>query len=180
MSKRLALDRFLAQVETRAYKMALFKVRDVDEAMDIVQDAMIVLVRKYAMKPEAQWAPLFYRILQNRITDSHRKAGLYARVFSIFHSDDPEETGNDAIQSVPDGYASEPDFQAGMQNTTRKLNYAIEQLPARQQQAFLMRAWEGLSVADTAHAMECSQGSVKTHYSRAVHRLRDVMKEDWL
>ena len=180
MSKRLALDQFLAGVEKRAYRMAMFKVRDVDEAMDIVQDAMMTLVRKYSDKPEAEWPPLFYRILQNRIKDSHRKAGLKARFFSVFHSDDPEETGTDAIQSAPDGYASEPDFQVGMQNATQKLNGAIEQLPARQQQAFLMRAWEGLSVADTARAMQCSEGSVKTHYSRAVHRLRDVLKEDWL
>ena len=180
MSKRIAMDQFLAGVEKRAYKMALFKVRDVDEAMDIVQDAMMTLVRKYALKPESQWPPLFYRILQNRITDSHRKASLHARFFSIFHSDDPEETGADVIQSAPDGYASEPDFQVSMQNATQKLHCEIELLPVRQQQAFLMRAWEGLSVADTAHAMRCSQGSVKTHYSRAVHRLRAVLKEDWL
>ena len=180
MSERVALNQFLAGVEKRAYKMALFRVRDVDEAMDIVQDAMMILVRKYAAKPESQWAPLFYRILQNRITDSHRKAKLSARLFSVFRSEDPDEIAADVIQSAPDGYAAEPDFQVGMQDATTKLNSEIERLPARQQQAFLMRVWEGLSVADTALAMHCSQGSVKTHYSRAVHRLRDVLKEDWL
>lgn len=184
MVNTVALNQFLAGVEKRAYRIALFKVKDVDEALDIVQDAMLTLVRKYAAKPEAEWAPLFYRILQNRITDTHRKSSLRARFFSVFKVDQTEpwmdETDADPIQNAADGYATEPDFRSSMINASEKLNTAVEQLPQRQQQAFLMRAWEGLSVAETAFAMHCSQGSVKTHYSRAIHRLREVLKEDWL
>ena len=179
MTDTTALNRFLAGVERRAFRMARFKVNDVDEAMDIVQDTMMTLVRKYAAKPEEQWAPLFFRILQNRITDAHRKRSLHARFFSVFRPGDVDEPALDPIQSAADGYSAEPDFQVSLLNTTTRLNKAVEDLPPRQQQAFLLRAWEGLSVADTATAMSCSQGSVKTHYSRAVHSLRDTLQEDW-
>ena len=157
--------------------MAQVAVRDVDEAMDIVQDTMMTLARKYGNKPESEWKPLFYRILQNRITDSHRRSTIKKRIFSIFRPSGDEE-GLDPIESAPGLYADEPDFRLEMTRTTERLEAAIAELPRRQQQAFLLRTYDGMDVRDTARAMKCSQGSVKTHFSRAVHKLREVLEDN--
>ncbi|MCZ6888001.1 MAG: RNA polymerase sigma factor [Gammaproteobacteria bacterium] len=171
------LNRFLMSVERRAFRMAQIAVRDVDEAMDIVQDTMMTLARKYGNKPESEWKPLFYRILQNRITDSHRRSTVKKRIFSIFRPSGDEE-GLDPIESAPGMYADEPDFRLEMARTTERLEAAIAELPRRQQQAFLLRTYDGMDVRDTARAMKCSQGSVKTHFSRAVHKLREVLEDN--
>ncbi|MBV1905367.1 MAG: RNA polymerase sigma factor [Pseudomonadales bacterium] len=180
MTDTTALNQFLAGVEKRAFAMAMFKVKDTEEAMDIVQDTMMMLVKKYATKPQEQWPPLFYRILQNRINDTYRKHSMRARFFSIFTHDHDEDRDADPIQNAPASYSAEPDFQVGMQGATAALKQALELLSPRQHQAFLLRAWEGLSVAATARAMQCSQGSVKTHYFRAIQSLREELKDDWI
>ena len=174
-----ALDRFLAEVEKRAFRMAQFSVNDVDEAMDIVQDAMLTLVRRYATKPEAQWRPLFFRILRNRITDWHRRRTVRGRVLAVFRPVFSGEAQPDPLEQAPGRKSVEPEWRAVLDGATEAMSDAVAALPERQRQAFLLRAWEGLDVAETARAMKCSQGSVKTHYSRAVHRLRDQLEDNW-
>lgn len=174
------MNRFLADVEKRAFRMAQAAVRDVDDALDIVQDAMFTLVRKYAHKPSSEWRPLFYRILQNRITDSHRRNTVKRRLFfsfSIADADEPESF--DPIENAPDRASAAPDVRAELDGATQELETSVAQLPRRQQQVFLLRALEGLSVADTARAMKCSEGSVKTHYSRALGKLREILEDHW-
>ncbi len=178
MSDAAAMNRFLSGVEKKAFHIANLAVKDVDEAMDIVQDSMMTLVRRYSAKNESEWKPLFYRILRNRITDFHRRAVIRNRIMGFFRLPNSEEDGADPILQAPAGYAVEPAFQVQMQATSEKLGKAIEVLPGRQREAFLLRVWEGLSVQDTARAMNCSEGSVKTHYSRAVHTLREVLGDD--
>jgi RNA polymerase sigma-70 factor (ECF subfamily) len=174
-----ALDRFLADVEKRALRMAQFSVNDVDEAMDIVQDAMLTLVRKYATKPEAEWRPLFFRILKNRITDWHRRRTVRSKVIAVFRPTSFGEEQGDRISRAADGQSAEPEWRAVLDSATETMSDAVAALPERQRQAFLLRAWEGFNVAETARAMKCSQGSVKTHYSRAVHRLRERLEDTW-
>ena len=177
----IEMNRFLADVEKSAFRMAQAAVRDVDDALDIVQDTMFTLVRKYAHKPANEWRPLFYRILQNRITDAHRRNTIKRRVFlsSPIRSREDELESSDPIESAPARASSAPDVRAQIDGATNELEAAVGELPRRQQQVFLLRALEGLSVADTARAMKCSQGSVKTHYSRALGKLREMLEDHW-
>jgi RNA polymerase sigma-70 factor (ECF subfamily) len=170
------LNAFLAGVERRALRIAEIGTGDRDEAMDLVQDAMIRLVRKYAARPEQEWAPLFFRILTNRVRDSQRRRAVRNRVITWFGGDDD---GPDPVADAPDTSAGAPEEVLEMRETMATLETAIRGLPARQQEAFMLRNFEGLDVADTAAAMGCSEGSVKTHYSRAVHALRARLGESW-
>jgi len=168
------LNRFLAGVEKKAFYMARAAVGDRDEALDIVQEAMFTLVRKYSNKDEEQWRPLFYRILQNKITDSHRRSSFRRRLFGSRSEDD-----DDSLDEIPGLSSIEPASRAQLDESTAKLIDLVADLPLRQQQAFLLRTLEGLDVSETAKAMGCSQGSVKTHYSRAVHSMREQLQEHW-
>lgn len=179
MSNAAALNSFLARVEQRAFRMARYAVSDVDEALDIVQDAMLTLARKYAAKPEAEWPPLFFRILRNRITDFHRRRAVRNRIFGLFAPRRDDDDDSNPIDQISDGRNVEPDYRTQLNVATQRLEGAVAALPTRQREAFLLRAWEGLDVAATARAMRCSEGSVKTHYSRAVHTLRERLEDDW-
>jgi RNA polymerase sigma-70 factor, ECF subfamily len=170
------LERFLAEVEQRAFRVARYAVRDTDDALDIVQDAMIRLAKGYADRPSSEWPALFYRILQNRIRDHQRRKTVRNRVMSwMGHgpsaspADDPPDPVDIAADPARD---ADPAQRLMLTDAGEALERAITALPRRQQEAFLLRAWEGLDVQETAKAMGCSQGSVKTHYSRAVHALR--------
>ena len=179
LDNRRAMDRFLAGVERRAFRIAQLAVRDADDALDIVQDSMIRLARKYGHKPEAEWAPLFFRILRNRITDYQRRSAVRHRVFAWIGRSDDDDPAPDLVERAAGRDSDRPDRQLATSDAMRELEDAVHALPARQQQAFLLRALEGLDVATTATAMGCSEGSVKTHYSRAVHRLRATLGEHW-
>ena len=170
-----SLDQFLASVEQKAYVMAVVSVKNEDDALDIVQDAMFTLARKYAKKPAGEWGPLFYRILQNRINDFHRRNTVRQKIFSWFKRDD--DTDTDPIESYAAPAQYSPEYQQTLTGTAGELEKALSELPARQQQAFMLRAWEGLDVRETARCMGCSTGSVKTHYSRAVHTLRQQLDD---
>ena len=173
------LDRFLAGVERSAFRMARFAVRDTDEALDIVQDAMIQLVRRYAGRAAEEWRPLFFRILTNRIRDWQRRYKVRSRVMVwLRRSGEPDERP-DLVETAPAPAHVVPEREAEMDQTLAALEEAVERLPPRQQQAFLLRTMQGLDVAETARAMGCSQGSVKTHYSRAVHALRAGLGGHW-
>jgi len=123
------MQQFLAEVEHRAYRMAYMATGNRDDALDIVQDAMMKLVQKYSNKEQSAWKPLFYRILE----------------------------------------LQDAEFMQALET-------ALQGLPVRQQQVFMLRLWEGLDIAETAAAMQCSQSSVKTHYARALEKLRGALK----
>ena len=161
------LNRFLAGVEKRAYSMAMVTVKNSEDALDIVQDVMLTLATKYAQKPAAEWKPLFYKILRNRITDFHRKQQRSRGIFAWFSGAD-----DDPLDAAAAPASSTPVAQTEAQNNTAAISQALAELPDRQRQAFMLRAWEGLGVRETAAAMGCSQGSVKTHYSRAIAGLQ--------
>lgn len=171
-----ALENFLKDIERRALRIAEFGVGNREDALDIVQEAMLKLAQNYAHKPGEQWAPLFYRILESRVMDFHRRNRVRNR-FRIWLRGDDLDAGVDPLQNLPDPADPRPDRGAQASEFSAELEVAISLLPLRQQQALLLRLWEGLDVAATAEAMGCSQGSVKTHYSRAVHRLRETLAE---
>ncbi len=174
------LDRFLAEIERRAFRMAQVALRDPDDALDVVQDAMLKLARNYGKKPSAEWRPLFYRILENGIRDLQRRRSVRKRFMTWLPGpkEDPEGEALDPLDSVSDAAPAAPERMMQDQ-AMQKLEVSLRELPARQREAFMLRNFEGLDVAETASAMGCSQGSVKTHYSRAVHTLRERLGEVW-
>lgn len=165
------LDTFLAEVERRAFVMAESATRNPEDALDLVQDAMLAFVRRYAARPESEWLPLFYRILQNRIRDWARRRKVRNRWLAWWQSD--EEERRDPVQEAPDPTGVPVERQLDGDQAAQEMLHAVAALPLRQQQAFLLRVWEGLDVKSTALAMGCSDGSVKTHLSRALSTLRD-------
>jgi RNA polymerase sigma-70 factor (ECF subfamily) len=171
------LDKFLEGVQSRAFRIAQVATGNSEDALDLVQDAMFKLVEKYSDRSEQEWTPLFYRILNSRINDWYRRNTVRNRHRSWLSNAD--DGGEDPIQTAPDPYGRSPDEETLTNESMDKLQIALEGLPARQQQAFLLRAWEGLDVRQTATAMECAEGSVKTHYSRAIHSLRAQLGEHW-
>ena len=177
LQRERQLNQFLAGVERRALRFAEIAVRDRDEALDLVQDAMIRLARNYARRPEGEWTPLFYRILQNGIRDWHRRQMVRNRVMVWFGRSLAADDDYDPVAEAPDPMARTPEEQVESRQAMDQLEDAVAALPARQREAFMLRAFQGLDVAGTAVAMGCSEGSVKTHYSRAVHTLRDVLGE---
>ncbi len=179
LQREQQLNRFLAEVERRALRIAEIAVRDRDEALDLVQDAMIKLARNYAARPYEEWTPLFYRILQNGIRDWHRRQKVRNRVMVWFGRGRQDDDEYDVVANAPDLGARTPDDELQTAEAMGRLETSIRELPGRQREAFMLRTFEGLDVAGTAVAMGCSEGSVKTHYSRAVHALRDKLGEHW-
>ncbi len=180
LENKQAMDQFLASIERRAFRMAEIGTGNREDALDLVQDAMIKLVNKYTHKPEAEWGPLFHRILQSCIRDWYRRNAVRNKVkgwLKFTTSEDAEQ--HDPIQTAEDIQGKDPESSTLNDDAGAAINSALQQLPLRQQQAFLLRSWEGLSVIETAKAMSCSEGSVKTHYSRAVHRLRDMLEDHY-
>ncbi len=174
------LDKFLAEIERRAFRMAQVALHDHDDALDVVQDAMLKLARNYAAKPSVEWRPLFYRILKNGIRDVQRRRTVRRRfmVWLPGPKEDPDGDAQDPLDNVADGSPDVP--QRLMQDQAmQRLEASLRALPARQREAFMLRNFEGMDVAQTASAMGCSEGSVKTHYSRAVHALRAQLGEVW-
>lgn len=176
------LDQFLSSVERRAYKHALFAVRDPHIALDIVQDAMLKLAEKYGDKPAEELPMLFQRILQNTIRDQFRRQKVRSAWFTLFsgmqsNRDDTEYDPLDVLiddenQSAPVA----PDANMQQKQIMDIIENALGDLPSRQREAFLLRYWEGLDTIETAGAMGCSEGSVKTHCSRASHALAAALK----
>ncbi len=172
------LDDFLASIERKAYRMALLGTDNRDDALELVQEAMLKLVEKYASRPQAEWTPLFYRILNSKLNDWYRKQRVRRRWMYWFRSDEQATSTYDKIENAPDERLNQVE-QLQLDNAHQKLEQMLKKLSPRQRQAFLLRAWQGLNVAETAMAMNCTQGSVKTHYSRAIHQLRHWMANDF-
>jgi RNA polymerase sigma-70 factor (ECF subfamily) len=182
LSTSAELNQFLSSVERRAFKHAVFAVRDDHIALDIVQDAMLKLAEKYGDKPVEELPMLFQRILQNTIRDHYRRQKVRSYWITLFsglqskHNDDEfdpldvlEDSENQSSPLVPDASLQQNQIIALVEQ-------ALGKLPARQREAFLLRYWEGLDTAETAAAMGCTEGSVKTHCSRAVHALAVSLK----
>jgi RNA polymerase sigma-70 factor (ECF subfamily) len=174
----LTMEAFLADIEKKAYHIAAFAAGSHADALDLIQDSMIKLVTNYADKPAEQWKPLFYKILRNRITDWHRHQKVKNLLFFWKNpqNEDKEDEWPPAMNVEQNPDTPEAELKKAQQQAA-----AIEHLKTlsgKQQQCFLLRSWEGMSTAQTADIMGCSQGSVKTHYSRAVIKMRTLMEAD--
>ena len=177
------LSGFLENVERRAFKQAVYAVRKDEAALDIVQDAMIKLAEKYGDKPAAELPLLFQRILQNTIHDYFRREKVrntWVSLFSSLRGNTEDQDDFDLLET----YEADEGSQASessqdkveRQQVLAVIDSEVQKLPTRQREAFLMRYWEDMDVAETAAAMGCSEGSVKTHCSRATHALAHALK----
>ena len=174
------LSCFLESIERRAFKQAMFAVHDEEAALDIVQDAMLKLAEKYGDRPDEEFPMLFQRILQNTIRDYYRRSkvrSMWTTLLSAFSSD--EDDDHDPLETLAadedDAGPKTPESKLLQAQTLNLIEDEIKKLPARQREAFLMRYWEDMDVAETAAAMGCSEGSVKTHCSRATHTLATAL-----
>jgi RNA polymerase sigma-70 factor (ECF subfamily) len=171
------LDAFLGQVERRAFRMAEMQLRHREDAMDAVQDAMLRLVKHYRDKPAAEWAPLFWGILRRRIVDLQRRRKVRSIVVGWLGGG-RDDDGDEMPAWEPADPGQDPLGRLHDVQSYADMAAAVRQLPQRQREAFMLRMLEGLDVAETARAMGCSEGSVKTHLSRAMHALRGQL-EAW-
>lgn len=169
-----ALDRFLRGVERRALRMAQLALPERDEAFDVVQDAMLDFVRNYRGHPDAEWPLLFWRVLDSRLLDRHRRRNVRSRWLAWLgpKDDDDDDDGIDPLANVPDTAQPGPFLRLADAEAMASLDAALRALPLRQRQAFLLRVWEDFDVAHTAQVMQVSEGSVKTHLFRALRHLR--------
>ena len=175
------LSDFLVATERRAFKQAMFAVRNEESALDIVQDSMMKLAEKYGDRPLDEFPMLFQRILQNTIRDYYRRSkvrSLWTTLLSSFSPGDDEEYDPLETMEVESGSytPNTPDGHLLQAQVLGIIEKEIQELPARQREAFLMRYWQDMDVAETASAMGCSEGSVKTHCSRATHTLAAALK----
>ncbi|HYA65915.1 MAG TPA: RNA polymerase sigma factor [Burkholderiaceae bacterium] len=181
MATRAELSEFLAAAERRAYKQALYAVRDQDSALDIVQDAMCKLSENYGERPAHELPLLFTRIVQNTIHDFFRRQKVrstWITLFSALSSSD-EDAGDplESLEAQPGSASAESAAdQVERSQVVNIIEQEISRLPARQREAFLLRYWEDLDVAETAATMKCSEGSVKTHCSRATQALAKALR----
>ena len=181
MASRSELSGFLAGVERRAFKQALFAVRDEDAALDIVQDSMMRLTESYGDKPADELPLLFQRILQNAIRDFYRRSrtrmGRFTSLSSLeAEGDDPADPLETLELDDELSPFATPHAALLQAETLSLVEEALQNLPPRQREAFLLRYWEELDVSQTAAAMGCSEGSVKTHCSRATHAVAAFLK----
>lgn len=176
------LSDFLKNVEKRAFKRTVYHVRNEESALDIVQDSMMKLAEHYGDRPPEELPMLFQRILSNTTLDWFRRQKTQKALFSNlsdFESDDADGGDFDLLETLMTAHSGEQNESAEAQTeraqVLHEIENALEGLPARQREAFLLRYWEDMDVAETAAAMGCSQGSVKTHCSRAVQALGKVL-----
>ena len=176
LKNRSQLNAFFSTEEKNAFRVVRFSIGNDEDALDIIQDAMIKFVSKYSDKTRADWKPLFYKIVQSKLIDFHRKKNFRSGIMRLLGSN-PEEGYNeiDAIAS-PD---ADPVEKIKLSDALVKLDKALEALPARQQQVVLMRSWQGFNTQETAKIMQLSTGSVKTHYSRGLAKLKELLGDDW-
>lgn len=181
LATRKELADFLASVERRAYKQAFFAARDEQVALDAVQEAMMKLAEKYSSRPTEELPMLFQRILQNTLRDYFRRQKVRSlwttQVSSLSNSDDEDNDPLETLEVESENAAPvAPSEQLEQAQTLEIIEKALQKLPHRQRQAFLLRYWEELDVAEAAAVMGCSEGSVKTHCSRATHALAELLK----
>ncbi len=179
MASAQEISDFLRQVEKRAFRQTAYAVRDDHVALDIVQDAMLKLADKYAGKPIEEYPMLFQRILQNTMRDYWRRQkvrNLWTTLFSSFGQQEDEDY--DPLETIEvESADSDPAGQLERAQIMALIEKALTKLPTRQREAFVLRYWEELDVAETASVMGCSEGSVKTHCSRAVSALSMLLEQ---
>lgn len=184
MATARELSDFLEAVERRAFKQTAYAVRDDHAALDIVQDAMMKLAEKYGEKPMTELPMLFQRILQNTMRDYWRRQkvrNLWTTLLSSFGGSAEDGEDRDPLETIDvEDDSDEPSAQLERSQTIKLIENALQNLPARQREAFVLRYWEEMDVAETAKIMGCSDGSVKTHCSRAVHALATELKKQGL
>ena len=185
MATPTEISDFLKSVENRAFKRSLYHVRNEESALDIVQDSMMKLVEHYSHKPASELPLLFQKILSNSTIDWFRRQKTHKAHFSNLDDfeDAQGENDPDALSHLLAANASfaqeSSESQAERSQTLRQIEQELEHLPARQREAFLLRYSEEMDLAETAAIMGCSQGSVKTHYFRAMHALREKLEDHW-
>jgi RNA polymerase sigma-70 factor (ECF subfamily) len=174
---RDSLEEFLASVELRAFRLARYRLDHQEDAHDVVQDAMERFVKHYSERPQEEWPNLFYGILHNRIRDLQRHGQVRKRTLYDTGSED-DEAGRHPLDRASAPEATRPDAEAGADATITRLAQAIGTLPERQREAVTLRIIQEMDVAETAAAMACSEGSVKTHLSRGLRVLREMLGDE--
>jgi RNA polymerase sigma-70 factor (ECF subfamily) len=173
------IESFLARIEQRAYRVALYELWDRDAALDAVQDSMWRLVARYAARPAGEWPALLFTILRNRTTDAKRWR-VVQRMRGLFGGGTRREpTDEQMLLAVPAPADETPEAQQTATEQRRALQRALAELPARQRQTFLLRECEGLTTAETAQTLGCSEGTVKQHHFRALRALRAKLSKVW-
>ncbi|MDC1436666.1 RNA polymerase sigma factor [Gammaproteobacteria bacterium] len=184
LDKSQAMAKFFSSIEKRAFRRAQIATGNTDDALDIVQDAMVSLINKYSNKEVQDWELLFHKILSNRIMDWHRRTAIRKRFGTWISSNDKGSFKDSSKDGTTD--MGEPEFEDEKMPSPESLvqtgqsiamlEEALQELPLKQQQVFLLRAWEGLSEKETAVAMSCSVGTIKSHYSRARTFLKNKLE----
>ena len=172
------MEEFFRLIERRAFRIALFACSNREDALDLVQDSMCSFVAKYSRKAESEWKPLYYKILQNKITDFYRKKAVRS-CWQAWTGGRVDEKGANSVENLEDKRASNPEQETKSRQALEQLQHELQTLSPKQRQVFLLRAWEGLSIAETALAMNCSEGAIKSHYSRAREHLKTQLGKDW-
>ncbi len=184
MASSQELSDFFRDVERRAFKQTMYAVRDEHASLDIVQDAMFKLADKYPDKPAKEYPMLFQRILQNTMRDFWRRQKvrhIWTSLLSSFGAGRDGEADWDPLDTLEvEGGSEDPMEQLERSQTMVLIEEALERLPTRQREAFILRYWEGMNVAETAAAMGCSQGSVKTHCSRGLRSMASHLEKQGL
>ncbi|MGA8261542.1 MAG: RNA polymerase sigma factor [Arenicellales bacterium] len=178
-----SLDAFLEDVEKRAYRMAVYTLKDEQTALDAVQDAMLKLVEKYSHRPSSEWPALFFTILNNRMIDIQRWGRLReagGKLVSLFRN---HENGDEDLLETGLGsdnfIAERPEVASWSRDLHDKIDNAVTKLSERQRQVFLLREWQGFNVRETSEILGCSEGSVKQHHFRAMQALRKHLAGVW-
>lgn len=162
------LDDFLREHQKQAFAIALVSVKQEADALDVIQEAMFSFIKYYKNKPTSDWRPLFYRVLQNKINDHHRKSKGWLRYF--FDGEDHSEPATDEYD-----HSTSPTAAFEINSQGNEVIEIIKQLPAKQQQVLMYRIWQEMTVAETAKVMKISGGSVKTHLHRATQKIRQTI-----
>ncbi|MEA5446206.1 RNA polymerase sigma factor [Gammaproteobacteria bacterium AB-CW1] len=170
-----SLDEFLASVELRAFQLARMRLGNSEDAHDVVQDGMERFVAHYAGRPREEWSRLFYGIVHNRVRDYQRHSQVRQRWQQAPAFADDEPGREDLIERAPAPSSSRPEEWLSNASGIEALVAALEDMPERQREAVTLRIIQGMDVSETAAAMKCSAGSVKTHLSRALAKLREVL-----
>ncbi|MFV1921932.1 MAG: RNA polymerase sigma factor [Methylotenera sp.] len=182
MASSQELSEFLEGIERRAFKQTVYAVRDEHAALDIVQDAMLKLAEKYPHNPVEEYPMLFQRILQNTMRDFWRRQkvrNIWTSLLSSFGSNSEDGENRDPLDTIDvSDPAQNPAEQVENSQTLQIIEKSLAKLPARQREAFVLRYWEEMSVAETAESMGCSEGSVKTHCSRALHAMVTMLEQE--
>jgi len=171
--RRIRLDRFLASIQGSGYRMAQLATSNKDDALELVQETMLQLVKRYAELPNNELKILFYKILNSRITDWYRKTAFRRQFHKVFSSKSYEQ--NNPIEHLSNEQQQTEDERLTTSEELEQLIIALASLSNRQKQVFLLRAWQGFNVKETASIVGCSAGSVKTHYSRAIKALKRTL-----